>query len=45
MVGADTNKPEISWFSGVVKKMTDIAQDDEDGVSAHRPSGFTVQIK
>ena len=37
---------EISWFSGVVKKkMTDIAQDDEGDVSAHRPSGFTAQIK
>ena len=27
------------------KEMTDIAQDDEDGVSAHRPWAFTVQIK
>ena len=33
----------VFWSSQ--KKMTDIAQDDEGDVSAHRPSGFTVQIK
>ena len=44
-LGGDANNPEIRWFLEVGKKMTDIAQDGEDGVSAHRPSGFTVQIK
>jgi hypothetical protein len=41
----DANNPEIRWFLEMGKKMTDIALDGEDGVSAHRPSGCTVQIK
>jgi hypothetical protein len=31
--GGDVNNPEIRWFLEVGKKMTDIAQDGEDGSS------------